>query len=44
MELSGLQIALGIVMMLATGVITGLTPAVRASRLSTVDALRSVRR
>ena len=44
MEVSGLQIALGLAIMLVTGVIVGLTPALRASRLSVVDALRSVRR
>jgi putative ABC transport system permease protein len=42
--LSGEQVALGLVMMVSTGVITGLTPALRASRLDIVDALRSVRR
>jgi putative ABC transport system permease protein len=44
MYVSGEQLALGVIMMLGTGVITGLTPAFRASRLSIVDALRSVRR
>jgi putative ABC transport system permease protein len=44
MEVSSGQIAFGVAMMLITGVIVGLTPAVRASRLSVVDALRSVRR
>ncbi len=44
MEVSGAQLALGVALMLTTGVIAGFTPALRASRLNTVDALRSVRR
>ena len=44
MELSSAQIAVGLAMMLATGVVVGLTPALRANRLSVVDALRSARR
>jgi len=44
MELSTLQITLGIILMLVTGALVGFTPALRASRLSVVDALRSVRR
>ena len=44
MELSALQVALGILMMLVTGMIVGFTPAVRANRLDIVAALRSVRR
>jgi len=44
MELTAKQLALGLAMMLVTGVITGLTPALRASRLSIVESLGSVRR
>ena len=44
MEVSTLQLTLGIILMLATGIVVGFTPALRASRLSIVDALRSVRR
>jgi putative ABC transport system permease protein len=44
MELSAMQVSLGIILMLATGAVVGFAPALRASRLSIVDALRSVRR
>jgi putative ABC transport system permease protein len=44
MEVSGAQVALGVALMLITGMIAGFTPALRASRLDIVDALRSVRR
>ena len=38
------QVLLGVVLMVATGVVAGLVPAVRAQRLPVVEALRSVRR
>jgi putative ABC transport system permease protein len=38
------QLVLGVVLMVATGVLAGLVPAVRAQRLPVVEALRSVRR
>ncbi|MEJ1966222.1 MAG: ABC transporter permease [Gammaproteobacteria bacterium] len=44
MQLSGGQLALGLAIMLITGLITGLTPALKARRLAVVDALGSVRR
>ena len=44
MELSTLQITLGVLMMLVTGTIVGFTPALRASRLNIVEALQSARR
>jgi ABC-type antimicrobial peptide transport system permease subunit len=44
MAVSGGQLALGVALMLVTAMIAGFTPALRASRLDIVDALRSVRR
>jgi putative ABC transport system permease protein len=38
------ELLLGVVLMIATGVFTGLVPAIRAQRLAVVDALRSTRR
>jgi putative ABC transport system permease protein len=38
------ELLLGVVLMIATGVLTGLVPAIRAQRLAVVDALRSTRR
>jgi putative ABC transport system permease protein len=38
------QLLLGVVLMLATGVVTSLLPAIRAQRLPVVDALHSARR
>jgi putative ABC transport system permease protein len=38
------QVLLGVGLMLVTGVVTGLIPAIRAQRLAVVDALQSARR
>ena len=38
------QLLLGVALMIATGIFTGLVPAIRAQRLPVVEALRSVRR
>jgi putative ABC transport system permease protein len=43
-ELRSGQISVGVMLMIATGVLTGLAPAWKASRLSIVEALRKVRR
>jgi putative ABC transport system permease protein len=44
LRLSPEELLLGVVLMIATGVFTGLVPAIRAQRLPVVDALRSTRR
>ena len=44
MAVSSSQLGLGVALMLVTAMIAGFTPALRASRLDIVDALRSVRR
>jgi putative ABC transport system permease protein len=43
-ELRAGQVAVGVALMLATGVVTGFAPALRACNLSIVEALRKVRR
>jgi len=43
-ELRPAQVVVGVTLMLATGVITGLTPALKACKLSIVEALRKARR
>jgi len=44
MRISSAQLAVGLAMMLATGVVTGLVPAMRARRLSIVEAFGTARR
>jgi putative ABC transport system permease protein len=44
LRLSPGQLLLGVALMLASGVITGLIPALRAQRLQVVAALQSARR